>query len=110
MRWSTRSAAGRSKQRSGLQDQACHESTGEADHKDGRGYHRDQVNGPRVVVSTHKFDMAGAVFVSICVKAHGSSLHLLSEGPPLACQNITFSAARGLVDHRDEKIVRALAP
>jgi hypothetical protein len=30
-----------------------------------------------VVASTHKFDMAGAVFVSIRVKAHGSGFHLL---------------------------------
>jgi hypothetical protein len=58
-------------------------SATEADHKDGRGYHDDQVNGPRVVASTHKFDMAGAVFVSICVKAHGGGLNLLSEDPLL---------------------------
>jgi hypothetical protein len=67
-----------------LQDQACHESTGETRDKDHRGYHGDQVNRPWVVASTDKFDMAGAVFVSICMKAHGSGLHLLSEGPPFA--------------------------
>jgi hypothetical protein len=69
----------------------CDERTGKARDKDHRSYHGDQVNGPRVVASTHEFDMAGVVFVSICMKAHGSGLHLLSEGPPMAYQNITFS-------------------
>jgi hypothetical protein len=70
-------------------------------HKDGRGYHGDQVNGPRVVASTHKFDMAGAVFVSICVKAHGGGLNLLSEDPLLRTQNISpFWPARGCVGPR----------
>ena len=79
--------------------------------KDGRGYHGDQVNGPRVVASTHKFDMAGAVLVSICVKAHGGGLNLLSEDPLLRTQNISpFWPVRGRVDHGDEKLVRALAP
>jgi len=87
---------GRSGQRSGLPDQVCHESTGEARDKHPRGYQDDQVNAPRVVASAHKIDMGGAVFVSICVKAHGGSLHLRSavpsekipngprRGPPLA--------------------------
>jgi hypothetical protein len=87
---------GRSGQRSGLPDQVCHESTGEARDKHHRGYQGDQVNAPRVVASAHKFDMGGAIFVSICVKAHGGSLHLRNavpsektpngprRGPPLA--------------------------
>jgi hypothetical protein len=74
----------------------CHESTGEARDKHHRRYQGDQVNVPRVVASAHKIDMGGAVFVSICVKAHGGSLHLRSavpsekipngprRGPPLA--------------------------
>ena len=58
-----------------------HESTGEARDKHHRCYQGDQVNAPPVVASAHKFDMGGAVFVSICVKAHGGSLHLRSAVP-----------------------------
>jgi hypothetical protein len=54
----------------------CHESAGEAHHKDGCGHRGDQVNGPRVVAFTDKIDVSSAAFVSIYVKVHSSGLHL----------------------------------
>jgi hypothetical protein len=66
----------RRRQRYGLPEQLCDESTGEANHKDGRGCHDYQVNGSRVVASAHKVEMSGVAFVSICVKAHSNGLRL----------------------------------
>ena len=59
---------------SGLPDQVCDESAGEAHHKDGCGYHEDQVDGPRVIAFAHKVDVSSATFVSIDVKVHSSGL------------------------------------
>ena len=53
---------------SGLPDQVCDNSAGEAHHKDGCGYHEDQVDGPRVIAFAHKVDVSSATFVSIDVK------------------------------------------
>ena len=59
---------------SSLRDQVCDESAGEAHHKDGCGYHEDQVDGPRVIAFAHKVDVSSATFVSIDVKVHSSGL------------------------------------
>jgi len=57
-----------------LSEQLRHESPSEAQHKDGCGYHEDQVDGPRVIAFAHKVDVSSATFVSIDVKVHSSGL------------------------------------
>ena len=63
---------------SGLPDQVCDESAGEAHHKDGCGYHEDQVDGPRVIAFAHKVDVSSATFVSIDVNLRQGLLHAFS--------------------------------
>ena len=75
---------------SGLPDQVCDESAGEAHHKDGCGYREDQVDGPRVIAFTHKVDVSSATFVSIDVKVHSSGLR---QG--CCTQKTTFYGRRG---------------
>ena len=50
---------------SGLPDQVCDESAGEAHYKDGCGCHGHQVNGPRAFALAHKVEVPRAAFVSI---------------------------------------------
>jgi hypothetical protein len=71
-----------------LVDEVCRESPREAHQHDGRGYHGNQVNGPRVLAFTHKVDVPRVAFVSIYVKVHSSSLHLRS-GPPSSLRRIS---------------------
>ena len=46
---------------SGLPDQVCDQSAGEAHHKDGCDYHEDQVDGPRVIAFAYKVDVSSAL-------------------------------------------------
>jgi hypothetical protein len=75
---------------SGLPDQVCDESAGEAHHKDGCGCHGHQVNGPRVVAFAHKVEVPRATFVSIQVKMHTAA----SDKAPCT-QNTTFYGRHG---------------
>jgi len=107
--------------RHGLSDQLRGESDDEAHHEDGRGCHDDQVNGPRVVASTHKVQVTGPAFVSIHVKVHGSGL-LRGEAypeqsqighdkaPHCLCRVPPFPAAWDHLDGRDKKKLRERTP
>jgi hypothetical protein len=75
---------------SGLPDQVCDESAGEAHHKDGCGCHGHQVNGPRAVAFAHKVEVPRAAFVSIQVKMHTAA----SDKAPCT-QNTTFCGRLG---------------
>jgi hypothetical protein len=66
-----------------LADQLHRESGGEAHDKHGRGYYRDQVNGPGMVAFTDKVDVPRAALVSINVKMHSSGLRLRTTKPPI---------------------------
>jgi hypothetical protein len=101
-------------QPAGLSDQLRRDSDDEAHHKDGRGCHDDQINGPRVIAFTYKVEVTGPAFVSIHAKVHGSGL-LRSEAyleqsqtghdkAPLCLRSVPPSpAAWGHLDGRDNK-------